>query len=311
MRTVCWPAATALLLTVGLWTCDAQVCGNPPLGNRIVGGQNAQEGAWPWQVDIQDNAKHICGGSLISDTWVLSAAHCFPKPSSVGSYTLYLGRYKLGALNRYEQSRLITQVIVDPRYTEAILGYDIALVQMASAVTYTDYILPICLPDPAVVFLEGMNCYVTGWGNIGQDLSLPNPGTLQEVVVPLISSSTCNDMYQTPTAAFPTTTQILSDMICAGFQQGGKDSCQGDSGGPLVCAMVNHTWVQAGIVSFGDGCASPNRPGVYTKVTSYSSWVQSTVPGIILYSGAPHRPGPALAVLAHGLMSVLFATMLR
>ncbi|XP_066579290.1 serine protease 27 [Amia ocellicauda] len=302
---------TLLLFTLGLWTCEAQGCGQPPLNNRIVGGQNAPEGAWPWNVDIQQQGVgHVCGGSLIDNSWVLSAAHCFPSSVDSSIYILYLGRYQLNGINSNEVSRRVQQVVVYPGYMEPQQGSDVALVQLDSPVEYTDFILPVCLPDPSVLFSDTMDCYVTGWGQTTQGGSLAN--IIQEVQLPIISLSTCQQMYQTPVAGYDTMS-ILSDMICAGFQDGGKDACQGDSGGPLVCSMVNNTWVQAGVVSFGEGCAIANRPGVYARVTSFSSWVQSYLTDITLVGRAAPTAfaQPAIVILAHGLASALIATLLR
>ncbi|XP_037319265.2 serine protease 27-like [Pungitius pungitius] len=274
----------------------AQQCGQPPLAqNRIVGGQNAPVGAWPWQVDIQSSGAHICGGSIITESWILSAAHCFANPSDVASYTIYAGRYQLNGFNANQMTRSVTQVVIPTGYTEPHQGKDLALVQLSSPVTWSDYIQPVCLPDAGTLFPSDMLCYVTGWGYTRENVPLAGAGTLQEVQVPIVSQSSCQSMYATnPTEPV----DILSDMICAGFAQGGKDSCQGDSGGPLVCSMVNGTWVQAGVVSFGVGCARPNQPGVYARVTTFSSIILDTVPGIQLYGRADRVGGGGWALLA-------------
>ncbi|KAJ8347343.1 hypothetical protein SKAU_G00287440 [Synaphobranchus kaupii] len=289
----------AVLTTVGFWTCDAQVCGRPPLGNRIVGGTEAPEGAWPWQVDIQMDGSHVCGGTLITKDWVLSAAHCFPKSSPVSSYQLYLGRYKLNGLNQYEVLKKVWRVEVLPGYSSPQEGRDVALVQLASPVQWTDHIQPICLPDANVQFPSGTRCYVTGWGHVQEGEPLLGTGPLQEVEVPIIGQASCRSMYQLQPAT--DRVDILSDMICAGFKEGRKDSCQGDSGGPLMCPK-NKTWVQAGVVSFGLGCAQPNQPGVYTRLSAFDSFIRSTVPEIQLFSrGSPNWAGgigvPAVAAL--------------
>ncbi|XP_036402344.1 serine protease 33-like [Megalops cyprinoides] len=305
-----WEVPVIILwAAVGLQTCKAQVCGHPPLENRIVGGVNAQYGAWPWQVDVQTFQNgHVCGGSLITQEWVLCAAHCFPKPIDVSSYILYMGRYQLNGLNQYEVSSGITQVVIPPGYTEPQQGQDIALVQLSSPVTFSDFIQPVCLPDAGTLFPSGMDCYVTGWGNIADGVSLPGAGTLQQVQVPIIGQSSCQEMYQLQSTD---SVDILSDMICAGFQEGGKDSCQGDSGGPLVCPMVNGTWVQAGIVSFGLGCAQANQPGVYAKVSAFADFIRSTVPDIQLFGRASTNLASDIAVIVNALASLLVVLLLR
>lgn len=268
----------------GILASYAQECGRPPLKqDRIVGGVDASNGEWPWQVDIQQNNKHICGGSLITENWVLSAAHCFPNPSDVRPYTIYIGRYQLNNLNPNEVSRGVTQILVPSSYNDPHNGNDVALVQLSSPVLWSDFIHPVCIPASGTLFPSGMMCTVTGWGDIRENVPLPGVGTLQKVQVPIISQSSCQDMYQTdPTEQV----DILYDMICAGYQDGGKDSCQGDSGGPLVCQMINGTWVQAGVVSFGLGCANQNKPGVYARVTSFSDFISTAIPEIQLYGRA-------------------------
>ncbi|KAL7860821.1 hypothetical protein AOLI_G00171700 [Acnodon oligacanthus] len=267
--------ATAVAL---MQTCDAQVCGRPPLGNRIVGGTEARDGSWPWQVDIQLGASgHVCGGSLISRDWVLSAAHCFPKPSDVSSYRLYMGRYQLNGYNQFEMSSSVSRVVVPDGYSTPQEGRDIALVQLRTPVSWTDRIQPVCLPDSDLQFYSGTLCHVTGWGDIQEGVPLSGIGTLREVEVPIIDQASCNSMYSLQSSSSDRV-DILSDMICAGYKEGGKDSCQGDSGGPLVCLIGNGTWIQAGIVSFGLGCAQQNRPGVYAKVSSFAGLIRSTVP---------------------------------
>uniref|UniRef100_A0A8C5GXL9 Serine protease 27-like n=1 Tax=Gouania willdenowi TaxID=441366 RepID=A0A8C5GXL9_GOUWI len=262
----------------------AQECGRPPLSeNRIVGGMDAPDGAWPWQVDVQIGSEHTCGGSIISEEWILSAAHCFPNPNDVSKYVIYAGRHQLHGFNSHQSVHRVSQVVIPYGYNEPHSGKDVALVKLSSPVVWSDRIRPVCLPSSETLFPAGMVCYVTGWGNIREDVILTGIGTLQEVSVPIISQSSCQQMYQTDPAE---QVDILYDMICAGYQDGGKDSCQGDSGGPLVCQMINNTWVQAGVVSFGLGCANRNKPGVYARLTTFADFIKRTAPMVRLYGGA-------------------------
>ncbi|KAF7659521.1 hypothetical protein LDENG_00295790 [Lucifuga dentata] len=302
-----WTFSSIFWCITGILACSAQECGRSTvMENRIVGGVAATEGAWPWQVDVQTKEGHICGGSIITASWVLSAAHCFPDPYEVNAYIIYVGRHQLNGLNRHETAHRVKRIVIPSGYVEPHEGKDVALVQLSNPVTWSDYIRPICLPTSRALFPDGMQCYVTGWGHIRHDVPLPGVGTLQEVQVPLISQSSCQAMYQ----QHPTDkVNILYDMICAGFQQGGKDSCQGDSGGPLVCKMVNGTWVQAGVVSFGQGCAEANKPGVYARVTSYTEFIRSTVPAVQLYSRASQNWCGRYAVCV-GRLSTLLTLLL-
>ncbi|KAM3915983.1 prostasin-like [Leptodactylus fuscus] len=151
--------------------------------------------------------------------------------------------------------------------------------KLPSPVNYTKYIMPICLPSASVTFPSGMECWVTGWGTINSGVNLQDPQTLQKAMTPIIDRATCDDYYHVGTTTSSSITIILEDMICAGYTNGLKDSCQGDSGGPLTC-KVNGAWYQAGIVSWGDDCALPYRPGVYTLTTAYQGWIQGYVPDL-------------------------------
>ncbi|XP_041938169.1 serine protease 33 [Alosa sapidissima] len=301
----------AVLSSIGILTCTAQNCGQQQLQNRIVGGFDAEEGAWPWQVDIQIRGTgHVCGGTIIAEEWVLSAAHCFPDPNDVSSYTIYAGRHQLNGWNPFESSHRIRRVVIPPEYSDPQEGDDIALVQLDTGVIFSDRIQPICLPNDDTFFDPGTRCTITGWGNIRDGVTLQGVGTLQQVIVPIISQSSCQSMYNINSNPNDPV-NIMSDMICAGYQEGGKDSCQGDSGGPLVCPMVNGAWVQVGIVSFGLGCAQANRPGVYSKVSSFNRFIKSNIPQLQLFSSAGRIQRAVTTMLPSILTLLMVAHILR
>ncbi|XP_069507945.1 serine protease 27-like [Ambystoma mexicanum] len=259
---------------------SAEVCGTPLASNRIVGGQDSVAGKWPWQASVQVYTQHVCGGSIISNNWVLSAAHCYyDRKNPTSSYRVCLGMYQLSDTNPNSVCTAVKKIILNPIYTREAGPGDMLLLELETTVNFTPYILPVCLPDSSVDLPSGLDCWVTGWGNIGSEGSPLYPTTLQEVMVPIIDQPTCDKWYHIGSGVSANTPIVFSDMICAGYQAGGKDSCQGDSGGPLVCES-NGTWFQAGIVSWGTGCALPNRPGVYILVTAYQSWIQQHVPGL-------------------------------
>uniref|UniRef100_A0A8C8SDZ0 Peptidase S1 domain-containing protein n=1 Tax=Pelusios castaneus TaxID=367368 RepID=A0A8C8SDZ0_9SAUR len=254
------------------------VCGRPRARNRSVGGEDSIEGEWPWQVSLFRYNKHLCGGALISNQWVVTAAHCF-QCMNTSDYNVLLGVNKLATSQPHKLSLGVRRIISHPKYSGEASSGDIAVVQLEKPIEFTDYILPICLPAASVRFPAGMKCWVTGWGHIREGEDLPAPQTLQKLQVPIIEQKDCRSLYNTAMGGKFSYKPIQNDMICAGYAEGMKDTCKGDSGGPLVC-KVSQEWLLAGIVSWGEGCAIKNRPGVYSRLTSYEKWIHSHIPDI-------------------------------
>ncbi|XP_063157920.1 serine protease 27-like [Candoia aspera] len=236
-------------------------CGQPRISSRIVGGQDAPDGEWPWHVSICLDHHPICGGSLIDEQWVLTAASCFHRSHSTEKYVVVLGANQLLNLSQNVATSNVVKLFIPPDYLGKVGSpADIALLKLASPVPFTSHILPVCLPKSSEQF----------------SVPLTAPLTLQEAKVPIIDQKTCNSLFSASPVEGMEKDPVMPDMICAGYPQGGIDACKGDGGGPLVC-KVGRRWTQAGIVSWGVGCAESSRPGVYTSVPFYSFWIKDKI----------------------------------
>ncbi|XP_039974435.1 trypsin-2-like isoform X2 [Xiphias gladius] len=224
-----------------------------PADDRIVGGYTCEAHSKPWQVSL-NIGYHFCGGSLISDQWIVSAAHCWQK------FIVVLGDNHLWIHEGTEQYMSVDAIYWHESYDYMTLDYDIMLMRLAHPVTVNQYVKPVALPKACPV--PGEMCTVSGWGNIYTDQGEVHlNSTLKCVEVPILSKEDCERSYPG---------KITDHMVCAGYLEGGKDACQGDSGGPLVC-----NGELQGVVSWGQGCAQPNYPGVYTKVCSLMPWINN------------------------------------
>ncbi|MEM6531976.1 MAG: trypsin-like serine protease [Myxococcota bacterium] len=253
------------------------IAGRKP--DRIVGGTDADIRDFPWQVSLQASGfGHFCGGSIVHENWVLTAAHCV----GGGGFSVRAGVTNSG--DNEGQDRSVDLVIVHPEYNgNTVDGRDIALLRVAQPFDLTAANVTAIAPVTALQASAGLTApdivsTVTGWGTLSEGGSL-SP-VLQRVAVPIVSLADTSEAYGI---------DISSDQIAAGILGvGGKDACQGDSGGPLVVRDEDGMFALAGIVSWGNGCARPEFPGLYARVSSFEGWISETAPEI--FGGDPLPP---------------------
>uniref|UniRef100_A0A8C5F278 Peptidase S1 domain-containing protein n=1 Tax=Gopherus evgoodei TaxID=1825980 RepID=A0A8C5F278_9SAUR len=227
-------------------------------GARIIGGRDCRNGSRPYQVALLRNGRIYCGGSLIAPKWVLTAAHCSRRISSL---RVHLGDYNLWMKEPTEQIRRIRNFFVHPEYNLRLRDNDFMLLELDKPALLNSYVNTINLatrcPSP------GTRCSVSGWGTI-ESPQRQFPAIMQCADLYSVSQTRCQATYRG---------RITENMFCAGVEQGGLSSCKGDSGGPLVC-----NGQLQGVVSWGKSvCALPGQPRVYANVCKAVQWVRSTI----------------------------------
>jgi len=236
---------------------------------RIVGGEEVSPHALPYQVSVQSTSgSHFCGGSIIADDMILTAAHCM---EGVDGNSPNM-QVRVGAHSLTDGSGQVIKVATTYTNQEyPNLSKDVAVLKLAEKITDKNTKI-IKLADQSFFDAKvkvGTALKVSGWGTLTSNGSMPDK--LMAVNVPYVSNEVCN-------SAEAYSGKVQATEICAGYKEGGKDSCQGDSGGPLVVKEGND-YVQVGIVSWGEGCADANKYGVYGKVDALKSWIDSAVAG--------------------------------
>ncbi|KAK3885117.1 hypothetical protein Pcinc_010668 [Petrolisthes cinctipes] len=245
--------------------CEAK-CGASQLKTgiqRIVGGSETRVHEYPWMIYLRISTPNeggfLCGASVITNTQVLTAAHCVDTPGS--TVTVIAGEHNIADnTETTTQSIQASDIVKHPNYKN--LENDIAILHLSEPLEFGDSVQPVCLAREDRQY-EGKKAIVTGWGTTKENGDIST--LLQEVELTVVTNEECLESYPS---------SIPDSMVCA--SEYGKDSCQGDSGGPLVM-NDGGIWYQVGVVSWGKGCAQEGYPGVYTRVTSYIDWISSEI----------------------------------
>lgn len=240
----------------------------------IVGGSEAQPDKWPWQVAVLNSKKQlICGGTLISNEFVLTAAHCIPP--GVKRLRIVAGEYNLADRDSPDrQERTVSRISRHPQYNNTLVDNDIALLKLDRPVLLTSKVWPACLPEQDEELDAETNATILGWGatryllNEDGKPQVERDDMLREAKVPVVDYAECKQSYGDDLKTF--------NVICAGYKEGQIDSCAGDSGGPLL-VQRNSKWYVYGVTSFGDECGKEGKYGIYSKTSTYIYWIKYTI----------------------------------
>ncbi|XP_077284901.1 serine protease snk-like [Arctopsyche grandis] len=251
--------------------------------HAVVGGTETFRGEFPhmavigWMLATGNGYLWNCGGSLVSENYVVTAAHCTrtldENVSTPIPVIVRLGEHNLTTQNQHNiQDINIASIIIHPQYRSARKYHDIALLRLGRPAIFNLIVRPICLWQ--IIHIPSESVIAIGWGRVGY-IEKPSE-TLQKVTIDLIDNKTCTDFYNRK-RKLPD--GIIDGQLCAGYLSGGKDTCQGDSGGPIQIRdpEVNCAYQLIGITSFGVGCGGKNSPAVYTRISHYVDWIESIV----------------------------------
>jgi len=233
---------------------------------RVVGGSVARPHSWPWQISLQYKSGsrfyHTCGGTLIRRGWVMTAAHCVDRTRT---WRVVLGEHDINQHEGDEQYMSVSRVYVHPGWDSSNVakGWDIALLRLTEEATLNQNVQLATLPSAGTLLPNGNECYITGWGRTST--GGPLSAQLKVASLPLVDHKKCSSSGWWGST-------VKESMVCAGGYS--ESGCNGDSGGPLNC-KVGGRWEVHGVTSFvsGRGCNTRYKPTVFTRVSSYNSWL--------------------------------------
>lgn len=245
-----------------------------PAFSRVVNGQDASPHSWPWQISLRVRGGHICGGSLIRDDWIVTAAHCVYRNPNPSGYTVVVGGHRRTGSTSVQQTLKVKTLHKHSGFTMQNLKHDVAVLQLERPVKLSDKVNTICLPDKDADL--NSKCYITGWGRISG--GGPAADILQQAKLPLVSHTDCRKKYGSVDR---------NAHLCAGEgRAAASGGCNGDSGGPLACEMGGK-WYLHGAVSFGRRNCPTTHFTVFARITSYKSWILNKIG-----EGGPNPPAP-------------------
>jgi len=252
--------------------------------SRVIGGQAAKHGAWPWQVAMYRKGHFQCGGSLINPNWIVTATHCVEKIKTgdlISDYYVVLGDHDRSVDESTEVKRQLQKIILHPDYNEDhTYNNDIAMLRLQRPILPTKFISPVCLPQQGQKVRVGKRCFVSGWGMTAYP---SNPSiVLQQGILPVISKRDC--VRRLKTSIGKKGLSISDQMLCAGQSYNPSATntdtavCKGDSGGPFVCQERNGKWTLQGVTSWGSArCSAKDSNSVFARVSEFRNWIDEVI----------------------------------